>query len=405
MSQSDVTAHPISAGGTSAPVVSFDHEIQHCIQCGNCSGICPLGFAMEFPPSRIISMIRAGIYPNVLNSESVWLCIACSACTTACPTLIPVTESLMSHTKEELILAGNVPAELQSALQNSQRYGNPQGESPRKREEWAADLGIPVPILSKESPDADVLWFVGDYGSYHANVIPATIAFAKILNLLKINFGILGNQESSDGDSQRLAGEQGLFEMLAEKNAKIFGKYNFKEIITTDPHAFNAFKNAYPKIDISYPVRHYTQFLSEKKDQLKALLTSEVKAKVTYHDPCYLGRVNGVYEEPRALIQLVPGVEFVEMFHNHQNSLCCGGGGGGMWLDGFQWEKAHARSSEWRVKEAVDVDADIMVVACPYEKPRFQDAAKNVKGAEKLKILDLSELLIAGMEKKIKRKP
>jgi Fe-S oxidoreductase len=304
----------------------------------------------------------------------------------------------MTKTKEELILSGNVPAELQTALENSQRYRNPMGESPRKRANWVDSIDFSVPILSREVPSVDVLWFVGDYGSYHPTVIPASVALVKIFNKLNINFGILGNQESSDGDSQRLAGEQGLFEMLAEKNARILNKFDFKEIVTADPHAFNAFKNAYPEIGISYSARHYSQFLHEKIEQLKALLTKDVNAKVTFHDPCYLGRVNGVYEEPRELIQSIPGVDYVEMFHNHDNSLCCGGGGGGMWLDGFHWEKSHSRSSEWRVKEAVDVGADIMVVACPYEKPRFEDAVKNVSGAEDLKILDLSEILVLAME-------
>lgn len=398
MSQIEALEQRNGIVGPSYAELMYDPEIQHCIQCGSCSGICPLGFAMEYPPSKIISLLRAGIYTNVTQSESVWLCIACAACTTNCPTLIPITESIMTKTKEELILSGNVPAELQTAFENSQRYRNPMGESPRKRANWTEPLDFPVPILSRDNPAVEVLWFVGDYGSYHPTVLPATIAFAKIMHAMNINYGILGNQESSDGDSQRLAGEQGLFEMLAEKNARIFEKFKFAEIITADPHAYNAMKNAYPEIGISYPARHYTQFLHEKIDQLKPLLTKEVKARVAFHDPCYLGRVNGIYDEPRELIRSVPGVECVEMFHNHENSLCCGGGGGGMWLDGFHWEISHARSSEWRVKEAVDVGADIMVVACPYEKPRFLDATKNVAGADLMRILDLSELLTLAME-------
>jgi Fe-S oxidoreductase len=304
----------------------------------------------------------------------------------------------MTQTKGELILAGKIPPELQTALESSQRYGNPLGESPRKRADWVGTVNFPVPILSRELPQVDALWFVGDYGSYHPDVIPTTIAFAKILHLLGVNFGILGNQETSDGDSQRLAGEQGLFEMLAEKNAKIMSKYSFNEIITTDPHAYNAFRNIYPQLDISYPVRHYSQFLHSHLDQLQLLMKKEVKARVTFHDPCYLGRVNDIFDEPRALIQAVPGIEFVEMFHNHQNSLCCGGGGGGMWLDGFNWEKSHVRTAEWRVREALETQADIMIVACPYEKPRFLDAVKTVPGAENLKILDLSELLISAID-------
>jgi Fe-S oxidoreductase len=386
-----------TVGGFSRELVT-NTDIQHCIQCGNCSGICPLGFSMEFPPSKIISMLRAGVSSTVMDSNSIWMCVACSACTTACPKLIPITELLMTRSKEEHILSGNIPTELQTAFENSQRYGNPLGESPRKRTDWTAALDSPVKEVSRDEPKADILWFVGDYGSYHPSVIPATIAFARLLHLLGINCAILGNQETSDGDSQRLAGEQGLFEMLAEKNARAFRKYDFNEIITTDPHAFNAFRNAYPQLDISYPVRHYSQFLYSHLDNLKPEFKKEVKAKVTFHDPCYLGRVNEIYEEPRALIEAVPGVELVEMFHNRQNSLCCGGGGGGMWMDGFQWEKSHIRTSEWRIREVVETGADILVVACPYEKPRFQDAAKNVKGAEQLKVLDLSELLISSIQ-------
>jgi Fe-S oxidoreductase len=177
-----------------------------------------------------------------------------------------------------------------------------------------------------------------------------------------------------------LAGEQGLFEVLAEKNGKEFSKYKFNEIITTDPHAFNAFKNEYPKLGIKHPVRHYTEFLTDKIDQLKPLLKKELKARVTFHDPCYLGRVNKIYEEPRSLLEIIPGVELVEMAHNCENSICCGGGGGGMWMDGFIWSKAQIRTSDWRIREAITTRANVLATACPYEIPRFDDARKNVTG-------------------------
>jgi Fe-S oxidoreductase len=208
-----------------------------------------------------------------------------------------------------------------------------------------------------------------------------------------VDFGILGPEENSDGDSQRLAGERGLFEMLAEKNGRVFGKYQFKRIITTDPHAYNALKNEYPLLGISYPVQHYTEFLAERLDQLKLLMKQQINARVTYHDPCYLGRANGIFDPPRQLLQAIPGIELTEMTHSHSNSLCCGGGGGGMWLDGFQWEKAHVRLSEWRVREAINAGAEILAVACPYEAPRFEDAAKTVPGANQLNVRDVAELL------------
>ena len=372
-------------------------RLRLCLECGNCSGICPFGYLMIYPPSRMIAMLRADRFNKVLETDTVWMCVSCYACTTACPSKVPLTPGLMASVKEELLLAGNVPAELQTALANSQRYGNPLGESARKRADWANGISPEVKILGKVRQPVDILWFVGDYASYHPRVQQTARALAKVFNALDVDFGILGPEEISDGDSQRLAGERGLFEMLADKNGKTFSKYQFNEIITTDPHAYNALKNEYPRLGISYPVRHYTEFLAERLDQLKPLLKREVKTRVTYHDPCYLGRANGVFDQPRTLLGAIPGVELVEMPHNHSNSLCCGGGGGGMWLDGFQWEKAHTRLSEWRVREALGVGANVLAVACPYESPRFEDAAKTIQGALQLKVRDIAELLVEAM--------
>jgi Fe-S oxidoreductase len=352
---------------------------------------------MDFPPSRIIAALRANILDRVIANDTLWMCMACSACTSVCPAQIPVTLNVMARLKEELILSGSVPTELQSALENSQRYGNPMGESPRKRTDWTRELDFPIRVFGKDTRQADVLWFVGDYPAYHPRVQPSTRAFATLLHRLGVDFAILGFEENSDGDSQRLAGERGLFEVLAEKNGKALRKYQFNEIITTDPHAYNSLRNIYPTLGISYPVQHSTQFLAERLAQLKPSLTGEVKARVAYHDPCYLGRVNKIFDEPRQLLQAIPGLNLVEMPHRLSNSLCCGGGGGGMWIDGFLWEKSHTRLSEWRVREALHCGADILAVACPYEAPRFEDAVKTVPGAEALQVKEICDLLIAAI--------
>ena len=378
--------------------VAEGERIRTCLQCASCSGVCPFGYIMDFPPGKMIALLRADMFENVLKTDTVWMCISCYACSEVCPKKIPLTPGLMTRAKEQLLLEGNIPTELQRALEFSQRYGNPLGESPRKRAQWAKGITPEVPIMQKVSQPVDVLWFVGDYPSYHPRVQIATKALAKIFNTLGVNFGILGQEESSDGDSQRLAGERGLFEMLAEKNGHVLSKYQFDEIVTTDPHAYNAFKNEYPKLGISYPVRHFTEFLVDRLDQLKPLLTQEIQARVTYHDPCYLGRANGVYDAPRILLEAIPGLELVEMSHNRETSLCCGGGGGGMWLDGFQWEKAHVRLSEWRIREASSAGANILAVACPYESPRFEDAVKMVEGSGQLLVKDIAELLADAME-------
>jgi len=373
--------------------VEEGERIRTCLQCATCSGACPFGYLMEYPPGKMISMLRADMFEKVIETDSVWMCISCYACTEVCPKQIPLTPGLMTQAKEQLLLAGNIPTELQSAFEFSQRYGNPLGESPRKRADWMKGITPEVPIMKTIAKPVEVLWFVGDYPSYHPRVQLTSKAMVKVFNALDIDYGILGREENSDGDSQRLAGERGLFEILAEKNGKTFDKYEFGEIITTDPHAYNAIKNEYPKLGISYPVRHYTEFLVDYIDQLKPLMVVDNEAKVTYHDPCYLGRANKVYDAPRTLIESIPGVELIEMSHNRETSLCCGGGGGGMWLDGFQWEKAHVRLSEWRIREAVTAGADILAVACPYEPPRFEDAAKMVQGAGNLIVKDVIELI------------
>lgn len=390
----DMTALEVS------PTVHTEDRLNSCIQCGDCSGICPVGYLMDFPPSKIISVRRAETYQRVLSSDSVWFCIACSACTTVCPARIPITTSLMTRAKEELVMSGQVPEELKKALESTQRYGNPLGESPRKRAEWIKGIENRVPVLGNGRTETDILWYVGDYASYHPRVQNTSRALAELLNLLGVNFAILGNDEYSDGDSQRLAGEQGLFEMLVEKNGRAFKKYRFNQIITADPHAYNAFKNEYPRYGVSYPVQHYTEFLAERLDALKPFLRKPIESVITYHDACYLGRVNEIYDPPRALLTAIPGVTLVEMPHHGKNSLCCGGGGGGMWMDGFHWGKARTRLSEWRVREARKSGAQILAVACPYETPRFEDAVKTTFMVEELSVRDISELLLESIQNK-----
>lgn len=400
-------------------------KIRVCLQCSTCSGICPNGLWMDYPPRTMISALRANEFDSVMESDSAWLCVSCFACTEACPATIPLTAGLMTRTKEELVLAGNVPDELQEAFENTQRYGNALGHSRRKRAEWAESFGAEIPIISNLERPVNVLWYVGDYGSYHPRVMPVSAAFARILHALDIDFAILGPEEVSDGDSVRLAGERGLFESLADQNEKVLAKYSFDEIVTTDPHAYNAFKNEYPALGIAYPVRHYTEFLADNLDALQPMLTTSIDAEVTFHDPCYLGRVNKVYDAPRRLIQAIPGVDLLEMSHTRENSLCCGGGGGGMWLDGFHWEKSQTRLPEWRVREAMVASPPgqplappipptkkkrnvreepkpaarvrILAVACPYEAPRFEDAAKVVPEAAGLIVRDVAELLAQSM--------
>ena len=214
---------------TSLYKVENGEQFRTCLQCGSCSGVCPFGYLMDYPPGRMIAGLRADEFNLVMETDTVWMCVSCYACAQICPSKIPITAGLMTRTKEELLLAGNVPSELQTALENSQRYGNPMGESPRKHADWVFGIEPQVTILGKDRRPVDILWFVGDYPSYHPRVQSVAKSLAKVLNALGVNFGILGPEENSDGDTQRLSGERGLFEMLAEKNGKIFSRYQFEQ--------------------------------------------------------------------------------------------------------------------------------------------------------------------------------
>jgi Fe-S oxidoreductase len=294
------------------------------------------------------------------------------------------------------VLAGNVPPELQKAFEDTAKYGNPLGQPQRKRDAWTANAGAPVPIMKDLGRKVDILWYVGSYPSYHPRGIQAASAAARIFNALGIDFGILGKEEKDDGDSQRLAGEKGLFEMLAEQNIAALKQYEYNRMVVTGPHEFNAFKNEYPKYGADFTVLHYTRFLVEYLDQLKPLLKKPLNLKVTFHDPCYLGRHNREFEAPRELLRAIPGVELVEMGRCRENGYCCGGGGGGMWLDSFSGGHQKMRLSERRVREAVEYGAEVLAVCCPFEVSRFEDAAKST-GNDKLLVRDILELLDESM--------
>jgi Fe-S oxidoreductase len=240
----------------------------------------------------------------------------------------------------------------------------------------------------------DVLFYVEDYWSYHPRGQQAAKAFVRIMHSLGIDFAILGAEEKTIGDSQRLAGERGLFESLVEQVSGTLERYEFNRIVTPDPHAYNALINEYPKRGHNYDVLHYTQLLAPLIPKMH--WSGSIDAKVTFHDPCYLGRHNGEYDAPRKLLEAIPGLELVEMGRCKETAYCCGGGGGGMWLDSFTRDHTSERLSERRVREAVEYGADILAVCCPYEVSRFEDAAKST-GNDDLLVRDISELIDAAM--------
>ncbi|GAB4319332.1 MAG: (Fe-S)-binding protein [Candidatus Sumerlaeia bacterium] len=366
-------------------------RILSCIQCGTCVGTCPYGEHMEYPPRLMIQMMRAGRFDEVLASDSVLRCVACYACMVKCPRDIRLTETILRLVKEEALARQQLPAELQAALQNTMRYGNPLGESPRKRAEWTKALDFPVRILAQDPRPADVLWFVDCYPSYHPRNQNTARATARLFHALGVDFAILGPEERCAGECAQL--ETGLFDLLRDKNMATFRKYRFRRLVTGGAHAFDAFRNIYPRHGFDFPLDHTVTFFAAHLDRLKTMLGRTLDYTVTYHDSCCVSRHNNLYEPPRALLRAIPGLKLVEMTHCLSNSLCCGGGGGGMWMDTYYKEKGMERLSERRVREAAATGADVLAVSCPYEISRFEDAIKTLGLDGRLIVRDVTELL------------
>lgn len=366
-------------------------SLEWCYGCGKCVPVCPVDMVGEYGPRKIHRKVQTGM--DLFSSPDLWLCTTCANCLRVCPKEVNMI-NIMPAVREVAVGQGNVPNELQDVFEKSFRYGNAMGENPRRRSAWTKQAGVPVRVLGSDPGPVDVLFYVEDYWSYHPRGQQAAQAFARVMTAAGVDFAILGAEEKTIGDSQRLAGEKGLFESLMEDAVATLSKYEFKRIVTPDPHGFNALRNEYPKYGHNYEVYHYTQLLAPLVDKLT--FTGSIDKKVTFHDPCYLGRHNGEYEAPRQLLAAIPGLEMIEMGRCRENGYCCGGGGGGMWLDGFTANHTSERLSERRVREAAESGADILAVCCPYEVSRFSDAAKST-GNEQLQVLDISEMLDQAM--------
>ncbi len=375
-----IAAHP---GGES---------LEWCYGCGKCVPACPVDLVGDYGPRKIHRRVQTGT--ALMDDADLWLCTTCGNCLRVCPKEVDML-AIMPAVREGALSSSKVPTELQDVFEKTFRYGNALGQNPRRRGQWTENAGAKVRVLSKEPGPVDVLFYVEDYWSFHPRGQDAAKCFARVAEALGIDWAILGPEEKTVGDSQRLAGEKGLFESLVDDVTAVLGRYDFNRIVTPDPHAFNAFVTEYRQRGHEYEVMHYTQLLAPLVDQIP--WARELDMTVTFHDPCYLGRRNGEYDAPRALLEAIPGVRLVEMGRCRENAYCCGGGGGGMWLDGFTRDHMSERLSERRVREAAQTGAEVLAVCCPYEVPRFSDAAKST-GHEELRVCDVIELVDEAMQ-------
>jgi Fe-S oxidoreductase len=366
-------------------------SLEWCYGCGKCVPVCPVDIVGDYGPLKIHRKVQTGT--DLLADPDLWLCTTCGNCLRVCPKQVDMI-AVMPAVREAALTGAEMPAELHDVFEKTFQYGNVLGQNQRRRAQWADSARVPVRILAKDPAPVDVLFYVEDYWSFHPRGQDAARAFARVASALGIDWAILGPEEKTLGDSQRLAGEKGLFDALVEDVLAILGKYEFTRIVTPDPHAFNALVKEYPQRGHTFNALHYTQLLAPLVGQIS--WARELNLRVTFHDPCYLGRQNGEYDAPRTLIEAIPGVQLVEMGRCRQNAYCCGGGGGGMWLDGFTRDYMTERLSERRVREAAQTGAEVLLVCCPYEVSRFTDAAKST-GHEDLRVCDIIELIDEAM--------
>jgi len=380
-------------------IARAEENFRTCIQCGVCSGSCPMSDAMEFPPRKAVRMLLEGRFDEVAKSNTPWLCVSCHTCTARCPSKLLISDGLFPALRAAVMDVGlPLDQDLQTALQKTYLYGNPMGEGPNKRTDWAKTSGVPVPVLAQVRRPVDVLWIVECYPSFDPRGQAVSRLLARILNLLRVDFAILGREERCVGDCEWLAGERGLFEMMVERNIETLGKYHFKEIVLTDPHAYRSLRNVYPSMGAKYVVKHYTEFLRERLDQLKPLLKKKLNVTITYHDSCCLGRKMSQYEDARTLLKAIPGAKLVEMSPNRESALCCGGGGSTVYLDHFIQERVKDRLADRRVRQAAATGAGVLAVACPFEPSRFEDGVKMTGHEGKLVVRDIIELMAESME-------
>ena len=386
-------------------------DFDACTKCGRCHAVCPARAAnTPLSPRDLILDLRTfsnhsfkitewfnqsfdnqtenkTLAGGVIKQDVLWSCTTCMACVEACPVGIEHLTSIV-NLRRSLVDQGKMEEMLQETLNKIGDYGNSFGLSGRNRASWTSGLNFKIKDVRKE--EAEYLWFVGDYASYDSRIQGLSKSLASILNKIGLDYGLLYDGEKNAGNDVRRVGEEGLYEQLVEDNMAVMKKSKFKRIITTDPHSYNTIKNEYPEFGGNYEIYHYTRLLLALAEEGKLSFGKKLNYKVTYHDPCYLGRYNGETEAPRKLMEMM-GVEIHEMPRNKENSFCCGAGGGRIWMDDSKMEK---RPSELRIEEALSLaDVGYFIVACPKDYTMFTDAVKTSGNEEKLVVKDIIQLV------------
>lgn len=362
-------------------------SFKYCYQCGLCDTVCPWNRVRDFSIRKLVRQAAFGL--TEIENEEIWRCTTCGRCPQYCPRGVNQIEVGVSSRRiaTEFNVFPSAVKPVRGVSASLVAEGNPLNEERAKRTDWAKDLSI-----KNYAEDMEIMYFPGCYLSYDPRLKKVAAATATILKKAGVDFGILGKSENCCGENIRKTGDEELFKRLARENIKTFIEKGVKKILVSSPHCYHTFKNEYPEFMVHFEIIHITQYLSELINEGRLELKKEYDKKVTYHDPCYLGRHNNIYDEPRNTLKKVAGLELIEMPESKEDSLCCGGGGGRIWMETPKGE----RFSDLRMEQAVDVGAEILVTSCPYCISNFEDSRLTLDVEEKIEVKDITEI-IAGV--------
>jgi Fe-S oxidoreductase len=364
-----------------------EHGLLACIQCGKCTGGCPMAIKTRLNPrSLIYRLLVAGNGFDLEGREELWDCTTCATCFSRCPKLVNPMEAVIAL-RGAFVEKGRVHPNVKTALESTFRHGNPLTMPREDRAAWVGDMAV-----KSIEQGAEYLYYVGCTPSYDPRVQGVTRAIVNLLQGGGLDFGILGAQENCCGSEVRRLGELGLFEMMVEENQETLRSLGVTRMFTTSPHCFNAFKNDYPKNGLQ--VQHYTQVMAGLLDTHSLSFSKPFEKTVTYHDPCYLGKHNGVFDEPRRVLKSIPGLTLVEMDRSREKSLCCEGGGGRMWLEGTN---PGTRLAQMRVKEALETGAQVLATACPFCLLTLEEAVKHLNAEGQMRVMDIAEIALQAL--------